>query len=42
VQALRSLDKPPKSITVSEDGDRVVSMSIQVGRISLLLPLLLY
>ncbi|KAH9951862.1 YVTN repeat-like/Quino protein amine dehydrogenase [Amylocystis lapponica] len=29
VQDLRSLDKPPKSITVSSTGDRVVSISVQ-------------
>ncbi|KAF9817801.1 hypothetical protein IEO21_03143 [Rhodonia placenta] len=29
VQDLRALDKPPRSITVSEKGDRVVAMSIQ-------------
>lgn len=27
---LRALDKPPKSITVSDNGDQVVALSIQV------------
>ncbi|CCM01559.1 uncharacterized protein FIBRA_03618 [Fibroporia radiculosa] len=29
IQDLRSLDKPPKSITINEQGDRVVAMSMQ-------------
>ena len=29
-QDLRALDKPTKSITVSEQGDRVVALSMQV------------
>lgn len=31
-QDLRALDKPPRSITVSEQGDRVVALSMQVRR----------
>ncbi len=27
---LRALDKPPKSVTVSENGDQVIAISVQV------------
>ena len=28
---LRALDKPPKSVTVSENGDQVIAISVQVS-----------
>ena len=27
---LRALDKPPKTITVSENGDQIIAISVQV------------